>query len=175
MFLRTGCDRELYLSLHKDAVLANEGLPVPLRARPGIGVLKQAGNDFEDAKNAEIVAAFPGLVFGDGNGGVNAQPQHYCAPNAELIDHLSRIVGITKGARKTFGLHAITTSAAVAQTTGAERPYREHSLLRKERSRIQACLGPGEAALLWRGAERDVSKGGRRWCRGAAKPTKSRP
>jgi len=67
---------------------------------------------------------------------VNARPQHYCAPNAELIDHLSRIVGVTKGARKTFGLHAITTSAAVAQTTGVERPYREHSLLRKERSRI---------------------------------------
>ena len=70
MFLRTGCDRELYLSLHTDGVLANTGLPVPLRARPGIGVLKQAGNDFEDAKNAEIVVAFPGLVFGNGNGGI---------------------------------------------------------------------------------------------------------
>jgi hypothetical protein len=63
MFLRTGCDRELYLSLHTDAVLADAGPLVPLKARPGIGVLKKAGNDFEEAKNAELMSAFPGLVL----------------------------------------------------------------------------------------------------------------
>jgi hypothetical protein len=36
-------------------------------------------------------------------------------------------------------------------------------------------LGPGEAALLWQGVERNVSEGGRRWCCGAVRPMKSMP
>jgi hypothetical protein len=39
MFLRTKCDRELYLSLHEDSELDAQGMPVPLQARPGIGLL----------------------------------------------------------------------------------------------------------------------------------------
>ena len=67
---------------------------------------------------------------------VAAHPDHYCAPNAELTDHLSRIVGVSRGARKTLDQHAFRTTAAVAQTTGREAPYREHSLLKRERYRI---------------------------------------
>lgn len=33
MFLRTKCDRELYLSLHEDSELDAHGMPVPLQAR----------------------------------------------------------------------------------------------------------------------------------------------
>ncbi len=69
MYLRTKCDRELYLSLHTPTVLANHGMPVPLTARPGIGVLKTAGVDFEAAKNAELRLAFPGNTIENGQGG----------------------------------------------------------------------------------------------------------
>ena len=67
---------------------------------------------------------------------VTAHPDHYCAPNAELVDHLSRIVGVSRGARKILCQHAFTTTVAVAGTNGNEVPYRQHSLLKKERYRI---------------------------------------
>lgn len=67
---------------------------------------------------------------------LQSHPDHYCVPNAALIDHLSRIVGITRGARRTLANNAIATSANVAGTTGAEPAYRQHSVLKKERHRI---------------------------------------
>lgn len=63
MFLRTKCDRELYLSLHEDSELATHSMPVPLQARPGIGVLQTAGRDFEDERNDQLIQAFGSLVI----------------------------------------------------------------------------------------------------------------
>lgn len=63
MFLRTKCDRELYLSLHEDSELAAHAMPVPLQARPGIGVLQTAGRDFEDERNDQLIQAFGSLVI----------------------------------------------------------------------------------------------------------------
>src|SRR5690625_5157905 len=63
MFLRTKCDRELYLSLHKDSELARHSMPVPLQARPGIGVLQTAGRDFEDERNDQLIQAFGSSVI----------------------------------------------------------------------------------------------------------------
>ena len=63
MFLRTKCDRELYLSLHEDSELDAHGMPVPLQARPGIGVLQTAGRDFEDERNDQLIQAFGNLVI----------------------------------------------------------------------------------------------------------------
>ena len=57
MFLRTKCDRELYLSMHEDSELDSHGMPVPLQARPGIGVLQTAGRDFEDERNDQLIQA----------------------------------------------------------------------------------------------------------------------
>ena len=71
MYLRTKCDRELYLSLHTEGELAKQNMPVPLKARPGIGVLKQSGIDFEDTRNRQLVAAFPGLVIGKDQFGIS--------------------------------------------------------------------------------------------------------
>lgn len=62
MFLRTKCDRELYLSLHEDSELDAHGMPVLLQARPGIGVLQTAGRDFEDERNDQLIQAFGNLV-----------------------------------------------------------------------------------------------------------------
>ena len=58
MYLRTKCDRELYLSLHEDKELEKHGLPVALQARPGIGVLQTAGRDFEDDRNTLLISLF---------------------------------------------------------------------------------------------------------------------
>jgi hypothetical protein len=77
---------------------------------------------------------------------IATHPDHYCAPNAELLDHLSRIVGVSRGARKILGQHALTTTASVAKTSGNETPYRQHSLLKRERYRI-----PDRAAALQTG------------------------
>ena len=72
MFLRTNCDRELYLSLHEDSELDAHGMPVPLQARPGIGVLQTAGRDFEDERNDQLIQAFGSLViYQPDKGGAN--------------------------------------------------------------------------------------------------------
>lgn len=58
MYLRTSCDRELFLSLHTDDELAGNGLPQPLKARPGIGVLRDAGKEFEELRNTQLGQSF---------------------------------------------------------------------------------------------------------------------
>lgn len=63
MFLRSKCDRELYLSLHEDSELDANSMPVPLQARPGIGVLQTAGRDFEDVRNDQLMKAFGNLII----------------------------------------------------------------------------------------------------------------
>lgn len=62
MFLRTKCDKELFLSLHSDKnAMGPAGLPAPIK-RPGIGVLAVQGTDFELARNDQLVRLFPGIA-----------------------------------------------------------------------------------------------------------------
>lgn len=89
MFLRTKCDRELYLSLHEDSELATHSMPVPLQARPGIGVLQTAGRDFEDERNDQLIQAFGSLViYQPDKGGANKPVK---APLASLF---SKVVAL---------------------------------------------------------------------------------
>jgi hypothetical protein len=67
---------------------------------------------------------------------IQALPDHYCLPNAELMQHLSRIAGVSRGARKTLELHAIADTSVLATTTGNEPAYKEHSLLKRDKSRL---------------------------------------
>src|SRR5580658_6987167 len=89
MFLRTKCDRELYLSLHEDSQLGANGMPVPLQARPGIGVLQTAGRNFEDERNEQLIQAFGSLVIYQPEKGNASKPIK--APLASL---LSRVAGL---------------------------------------------------------------------------------
>ncbi|PPK72540.1 AAA domain-containing protein [Methylobacter tundripaludum] len=83
MFLRTKCDRELYLSLHEDSELDAHDMPVPLQARPGIGVLQTAGREFEDERNEQLIQAFGSrVVFQPDKAGTNKPVK---APLAELL------------------------------------------------------------------------------------------
>lgn len=61
MFLRTKCDKELFLSLHEKAAMAGAGLPEPIK-RPGIGILAVEGKEFEVARNDQLVRLFGGIV-----------------------------------------------------------------------------------------------------------------
>ncbi|SMP59357.1 AAA domain-containing protein [Noviherbaspirillum suwonense] len=92
MFLRTKCDRELYLSLHEDSELQTHGMPVPLQARPGIGVLQTAGRDFEDERNDQLIRSFGSLVIYQlGKGGVNKPVK---APLASLLSRVTSLPSI---------------------------------------------------------------------------------
>lgn len=92
MFLRTKCDRELYLSLHEDSELDAYGMPVPLQARPGIGVLQTAGRDFEDERNDQLIQAFGSLViYQPDKGGANKPVK---APLASLLAKVTALPSI---------------------------------------------------------------------------------
>jgi hypothetical protein len=63
MFLRTRCDKELYLSLHDKKTMGAIGLPEPVK-RPGIGLLSVQGKDFELERNDQLVRLFgPSIIF----------------------------------------------------------------------------------------------------------------
>jgi len=83
MFLRTKCDRELYLSLHKELELTRSSMPIPLKARPTIGVLMTAGVEFENDRNAQLIKAFGGLVHFQPESGGSGKPVK--APLATLL------------------------------------------------------------------------------------------
>src|SRR5688572_10370509 len=61
MFLRTRCDKELYLSLHNRETMGAAGLPKPVK-RPGIGVLSVEGKAFEIERNDQLVRLFPNIA-----------------------------------------------------------------------------------------------------------------
>jgi len=61
MFLRTRCDKELFLSLHDRATMGAAGLPEPVK-RPGIGTLSVEGRQFEVERNDQLVRLFPGII-----------------------------------------------------------------------------------------------------------------
>ena len=61
MFLRTRCDKELYLSLHDRKTMGTAGLPEPVK-RPGIGVLSVEGKEFEIERNDQLVRLFPNIA-----------------------------------------------------------------------------------------------------------------
>ncbi|MCC5611149.1 AAA family ATPase [Nostoc sp. CHAB 5834] len=65
MFLRTQCDRELYLSLFKANadILKASGIPVPLKSRPGVQIITTSGREFEREQFDELIRTLPGHVI----------------------------------------------------------------------------------------------------------------
>lgn len=70
MYLRTLCDRELYLSLfsNKPSALAAAGIPVPLKSRPGVQMITAAGDAFEYEQFDILIQALPNNVMHANNG-----------------------------------------------------------------------------------------------------------
>ena len=64
-YLRTRCDRSLYLSLHSEAELRLKTLPDPLTSRPGVRHLRDSGIELERACFYRLKRAFGGLCIGE--------------------------------------------------------------------------------------------------------------
>ena len=83
MYLRTLCDRELYLSLFSNnpAELEKASIPVPLKSRPGVQLITASGREFEYEQYDVLCSSLPNNVFAKSNG---------TAP-VDLKDALSKI------------------------------------------------------------------------------------
>ncbi len=69
MYLRTQCDKELYLSLFKDkneCIAAK--IPVPLKSRPGVQIITKSGQEFEYEQYDQLIRAIPNNVIHESNG-----------------------------------------------------------------------------------------------------------
>jgi hypothetical protein len=65
MFMRTLCDRELYLSLFSNnpSALSAAGIPVPLKSRPGVQLITNSGREFEYEQFDLLLNAVPAHVI----------------------------------------------------------------------------------------------------------------
>lgn len=65
MFLRSQCDRQLYLSLFSvnAPALQAAGIPVPLKSRPGVQLITTSGREFEIEQFDELHRAIPDHVI----------------------------------------------------------------------------------------------------------------
>ena len=70
MYLRTKCDRELYLSLfsNRPKELAARGIPPPLKSRPGVQLITASGQKFEYEQYDLLVSSIPTFVVHKSNG-----------------------------------------------------------------------------------------------------------
>lgn len=73
MYLRTLCDRELYLSLFSNnpTALSKAGIPVPLKSRPGVQLITSSGTEFEHEQYDILLSALPDYVIHSDNGKSN--------------------------------------------------------------------------------------------------------
>lgn len=81
MYLRTQCDRELYLSLFSNDPkgLQVAGIPIPLKSRPGVQLITNSGKDFEYEQYDQLILALPQHVVHKSNGRTKIDPLHALA------------------------------------------------------------------------------------------------
>lgn len=107
MFLRTRCDKELYLSIHDKSTMGAVGLPIPVK-RPGIGVLSVEGKEFEIERNDQLVRLFSNIVK------YNKRSKSY-----DDIDLETHLLGVTAASIILQGKFSITPyKAKVLQNIG---------------------------------------------------------
>lgn len=70
MYLRTDCDKALYLSLFSNNPfeLAKNHIPVPLKSRPGVQLITQSGREFEYEQFDYLISVLPNNVIHKSNG-----------------------------------------------------------------------------------------------------------
>lgn len=76
MYLRTQCDRELYLSLFQNnpAALSKAGVPIPLKSRPGVQLITKSGHNFEYEQYDTLIRTIPEFIVHKGNGRTEIDP-----------------------------------------------------------------------------------------------------
>jgi hypothetical protein len=72
MYLRTLCERELYLSLFSNnpGELEKAGIPVPLKSRPGVQLITTSGREFEYEQYNVLCSSLPNNVVAKSSGTV---------------------------------------------------------------------------------------------------------
>lgn len=107
MYLRTKCDRELYLSLHKPTDLASAGMPEPLEARAGTAMITAEGRSFEADRNQKLITAFGAHVIfqPDSKGNIGNAPIDHLLSR---VKHLPAIVLQPKFQPSTFQAQLLT-------------------------------------------------------------------
>ena len=87
MYLRTLCERELYLSLFSNnpSALDGAGIPVPLKSRPGVQLITASGREFEYEQFNVLCSALPSNVYSKNSG----------TATVDLSDALSSITAPT--------------------------------------------------------------------------------
>jgi len=63
MYLRTQCDKELYLSLIKKDDAVKLGIPAALKSRPGVQLVTTSGREFEYDEFDKLIESLPGKVI----------------------------------------------------------------------------------------------------------------
>lgn len=68
MYLRTLCERELYLSVFSNnpGALQKASIPVPLKSRPGVQLITTSGREFEYEQYNVLCSSLPNNVFAKG-------------------------------------------------------------------------------------------------------------
>jgi hypothetical protein len=76
MYMRTQCDRELYLSLFSNDPkgLQAAGIPIPLKSRPGVQLITKSGKNFEYEQYDQLILALPQHVIHQSNGRSKIDP-----------------------------------------------------------------------------------------------------
>jgi hypothetical protein len=64
-YLRTQCDRFLFLSLFTPEERINQGLPLAIKSRPAVQILRDEGKAWEQAKFSDLENVFGSLVIGN--------------------------------------------------------------------------------------------------------------
>lgn len=86
LYLRTGCLRQLALNLYSDPELRGRGMPPRQTARPGLGLVGQAGYQWQDEKVSDL-----NFVFGSTNVHVNTQMEGNRPGTLSLKDVLPNV------------------------------------------------------------------------------------
>jgi hypothetical protein len=70
MYLRTLCERELYLSLFSNnpGALEKASIPVPLKSRPGVQLITTSGREFEYEQYNVLCSSLPNNVYAKSSG-----------------------------------------------------------------------------------------------------------
>lgn len=70
MYLRTLCERELYLSLFSNnpSALEKASIPVPLKSRPGVQLITTSGREFEYEQYNVLCSSLPNNVYAKSSG-----------------------------------------------------------------------------------------------------------
>ena len=139
MYLRTKCDRELYLSLfsNRPKDLAAAGIPPPLKSRPGVQLITASGREFEYEQYDLLVSSIPTFVVHKSAGRARVDlsealhrlkaPALILQPQIEPEGFRDLAFGHINVPSRVAGSHSKALRAKTGRLTRGEGGYRENT------------------------------------------------